>query len=74
MSAQDNIDEAQAEAEAAPLAALVVLLIMGSCANTPKNVNQDKKPEKAPVKIEQRQNVATNQFYQCNRSYLIHIR
>ena len=74
MSAQDNIDEAKVDAEAGPLAAFITLLILGSCANTPKNVTQDKKPEKTPVKIEQRQNVATNQFCQVNRSYLIHIR
>ena len=59
MSAQDNIAEAQAEAEAVPLAALVVLLIMGSCANTPKNVNQDKKP---PLKLNNAQMLQQTNF------------
>ena len=39
MSAQDNIDEANAEAEAAPIAAFFALLILTCCANAPKNVN-----------------------------------
>ena len=37
-------------------------------------VVQDKEPEKAPVKIEHRENPATNQFYRAHRSYLIHTR
>lgn len=74
MSAQDNIDEAKAQADGGPLGALIALLIFGSCANTPKNVNQDKKPEKVPVKIEHRESPATNQFYKVRQSCLIHLR
>ena len=54
--------------------ALLVLLAIGSCANTPKNVNQEKAPEKVPVKIEHRESPATNQVYQVRSSYLIHVR
>ena len=74
MSAQDNIDEAKAQADGGPLGALIALLIFGSCANTPKNVNQDKKPEKVPVKIEHRENPVMNQFYKAQRSYTIYTR
>ena len=49
-------------------------LVVGSCANTPKNVNHEKAPEKVPVKIEHRESPATNQVYQVRSSYLIHLR
>ena len=52
----------------------MIILSICSCANTSRNVNQGKKPEKVPAKIEHRQNVATNQFYKAKQAYLIHTR
>ena len=72
MSAQDNIDEANAEAEGGPLGALIALLIFSSCANTSKYPNPDPKPEKVPVKIEHRENIKTNQVYNVSQPCLIH--
>ena len=74
MSAEDYIKEARAEADGGFIGGIIALLIMGSCANTPRQVNQYKEPEKAPVKIEHRENPATNQFYKVQQSYLIHTR
>ena len=70
-----NEDEYTTEDRAAGAwGTLLLLAALGSCANTPKNVNQDKKPEKAPIKIEQCQNVMTNQFYKVAHSCMVHIR
>ena len=68
-----NDDEYTTEDRAAGVwGTLLLLATLGSCANTPKDVNQDRKPEKVPIKIEQRQNVATNQFYRVKQTFLIH--
>lgn len=74
MSAQDNIDEAEAKGKALPGVAFVGLLFLACCGNSSRQVNQNKEPEKDPVKIEHRENPATNPVYKIKRSCLIHIR
>lgn len=74
MSAEDYIKEARAEADGGIIGGIIALLIMGSCANTPRQVNQNKEPEKISVKIEHRENPATNQFYRIRQSYLLHVK
>ena len=65
MSAQDNIDEAEAQGKALPFVAFVGMLFLACCGNSSRQVNKNKEPEKVPVKIEHRQTVATNQFYKA---------
>ena len=74
MSAEDYIEEARAETDGGIIGGILALLIMSSCANTPQQVNQNKESEKAPIRIEHRENPATNQFCKMSRSYMIHMR
>ena len=53
---------------------IIFLAVLGSCARAPKNINQDKKSERAPVKIEHRENLTTNQLYNVRQSGLLHTR
>lgn len=53
---------------------IIFLAVLGSCANTHKNINQDTKPERAPVKIEHRESPATNQIYKVRQSGLLRTR
>lgn len=70
MSAQDDLQQA----EVLSLVAFVGMLFLTCCGNTSRYVNQNKEPEKVPVKIEHRESPATNQVYQVRSSYLIHVR
>ena len=72
MSAEDYIKEAEAESQGGLIGGLIALLIMGSCANMPKYPNQDKSPDKIPVKIEHRESIATNQIHKVTYHCLIH--
>ena len=74
MSAQDNIDEAEAQGKALPFVAFVGMLFLACCGNSSRQVNKNKEPEKVPVKIEHHESPATNQFYKVRQSCLIHLR
>ena len=42
MSAQDNIDEAEAQAKALPFVAFVGMLFLACCGNSSRQVNKNK--------------------------------
>ena len=74
MSAQDNIDEAEAQGKALPFVAFVGTLFLACCGNTSRYTNQNKEPEKVPVKIGHREIIAANQACQVYHPFFVHIR
>lgn len=67
-----NDDEYTSEDRAAGIwGTLLVMACIGSCANMPKDANQDKKPQKIPVKIEHRENITTNQLSRISCPYIL---
>ena len=67
-----NDDEYTTEDRAAGVwGALLLMACIGSCANMPKQVRQNQKTEKVPVKIEHRENISSNYFYKRSYSYIL---